>query len=279
MAIKLIALDIDGTLTNKPDRVSERNRQAIWRAQEAGVFVVLATGRGRIATRPIWRDLNLHGPSIQYGGAMIADIDTERALVLHEMNPAVIREVLGYAKQMQIPAQIYLDETVISEQSSAVASGYVNRHKLKFIVDPDILSKTFHNVPKILAFAPLEQQDELFLKFKERFAGITQVSRSSPGFIEINNLGITKATALEELAQMLHIQRDQVAALGDNYLDKEMIEWAGIGACVADGADEVKAVADLILPACDEDAVAVFIEQYVLNGNENEVITDSAGGH
>lgn len=272
MAIKLIALDIDGTLTNKPDRVSERNRQAIWRAQEAGVFVVLATGRGRIATRPIWRDLNLHGPSIQYGGAMIADIDSERALVLHEMNPEVIREVLGYAKQMQVPAQIYLDEAVISEQSSAVASGYVNRHKLKFIIDPDILTKTYHNVPKILAFASLEHQDELFSNFKQRFAGIAQVSRSSPGFIEINNLGITKATALEELAQMLHIPRDQVAALGDNYLDKEMIEWAGIGACVADGADEVKAVADLILPTCDEDAVAVFIEQYVLNENATESI-------
>ena len=265
MEIKLIALDIDGTLTNHAGIISERNRNAVRQAIDSGVHVVLATGRGRIATRPIWKMLDLHGPSIQYGGAMIADIDSERALVLHEMDPVVIREVLEYAKKSDIPAQIYIDETVISEQPSEVASGYVNRHKLKFIVDPDIRTKTYHNVPKILAFAPLERQDEIFFEFREHFAGIAQVSRSSPGFIEINNLGITKASALEELSYMLHIPRESISAVGDNYLDQEMIEWAGLGACVFDGAEEVKAVADVIIPASDEDAVAVFIEQFILN--------------
>lgn len=265
MEIKLIALDIDGTLTNHAGIISERNRNAVRQAIDSGVHVVLATGRGRIATRPIWKALDLHGPSIQYGGAMIADIDSERALVLHEMDPSVIREVLEYAKLADIPAQIYIDEAVISEQPSEVASGYVNRHKLKFIVDPDIRKKTYHNVPKVLAFAPLARQDEIFFQFREHFAGIAQVSRSSPGFIEINNLGITKASALEELSYMLHIPRECIAAAGDNYLDQEMIEWAGLGACVFDGAEEVKAVADVIIPASDEDAVAVFIEQFVLN--------------
>ena len=265
MEIKLIALDIDGTLTNQAGIISERNRNAVRKAIDSGVHVVLATGRGRIATRPIWKMLDLHGPSIQYGGAMIADIDSERALVLHEMDPEVIREVLEYAKKADVPAQIYIDETVISEQPSEVASGYVNRHKLKFLVEPDIRKKTYHNVPKILAFAPLMRQDELFFEFREHFAGIAQVSRSSPGFIEINNLGITKATALEELSYMLHIPRESIAAACDNYLDQEMIEWAGLGACVFDGAEEVKAVADVIIPASDEDAVAVFIEQFVLN--------------
>ena len=264
MEIKLIALDIDGTLTNHAGVISERNRLAVRRAIEAGVHVVLATGRGRIATRPIWKFLDLHGPSIQYGGAMIADIDTERALVLHEMPPEIIREVLRYSVEMDVPAQIYLDETVISEKPSDVAKGYVNRHKLTFIVDPDIRTKTYHNVPKVLAFAPLERQDELFAAYKKRFAGIAQVSRSSPGFIEINCLGITKASALEKLCAMLRIPREQTAAIGDNFLDQEMIEWAGLGVCVADGVPEVQAVADLIVPACGDDGVAEFIEQYVL---------------
>lgn len=264
MEIKLIALDIDGTLTNHAGIISERNRLAVRRALEAGVYVVLATGRGRIATRPIWKFLDLHGPSIQYGGAMIADIDTERALVLHEMPPQIICEVLNYSVEMDVPAQIYVDEAVIIEKPSDVAKGYVNRHKLKFIVDPDIRSKTYHNVPKVLAFATLERQDELFAAYKERFTGIAQVSRSSPGFIEINCLGITKATALEELSAMLRIPREQTVAVGDNFLDQEMIEWAGLGVCVADGAPEVQAVADLIVPACGEDGVAEFIEQYVL---------------
>ncbi|PKM40487.1 MAG: hypothetical protein CVV04_04635 [Firmicutes bacterium HGW-Firmicutes-9] len=265
MDIKLIALDIDGTLTNHAGIISERNRLAVRKAIDAGIRVVLATGRGRIATRPIWRFLEMHGPSIQYGGAMIADIDTERAIVLHEMDPEVIREVLSFSHELDIPAQIYLDEAVITERASEVANGYVNRHKLKFIVDPDIRKKTFHNVPKILAFAPLNQENDLFAIFKEKFAGIAQVSRSSPGFIEINNIGITKATAIEDLTSMLGLRRDQVAAVGDNFLDLEMIEWAGLGVGVADAVPEVLASADLIVPACGEDGVAVFIEDHILS--------------
>ena len=263
MEIKLLALDIDGTLTNQKI-ISARNRLAVQRAIDSGVHVVLATGRGRIATRPIWQQLDLHGPSIQYGGAMIADIDTERALVLHEMPPEIIREVLRFSADQDVPAQIYVDDAVISDRPTDVARGYVNRHNLPYIIDPEIFTKTYHNVPKVLAFAPLERQDSLFAAYRERFAGIAQVSRSSPGFIEVNCLGITKATALEELASMLGIPREMTAAIGDNFLDQEMIEWAGVGACVADGAPEVQAVADLIVPACDEDGVAVFIEQQIL---------------
>ena len=263
MEIKLLALDIDGTLTNQKI-ISERNRLAVRRAIEAGVHVVLATGRGRIATRPIWKQLDLHGPSIQYGGAMIADINTERALVLHEMPPKIIHEVLRFSAEQDVPAQIYVDEAVISDKPSDVARGYVNRHNLTYIIDPDIFTNVYHNVPKVLALAPLERQDALFAAYRKRFEGIAQVSRSNPGFIEINCLGVTKASALEELASMLNIPREMTAAIGDNFLDQEMIEWAGVGACVADGAPEVRAVADFIVPACDEDGVAVFIEQNIL---------------
>lgn len=264
MDIKLIALDIDGTLTNDHGIISERNKQAVHRAIESGIFVVLATGRGRIATRPIWKFLELHGPSIQYGGAMIADIDSERALVLHEMPPDVIRDVLTFSLEQDVPAQIYVDDAVITEQSSEVALGYVSRHKIPFIIDPDIRKKTYHNVPKILAFAPLNRADALFQAYKERFAGIAQVSRSSPGFIEINCLGITKASALEELSSMLGVPREKTAAMGDNFLDIEMIRWAGVGVSVADGEPDVLAAADLIAPSCNEDAVADFIERHVL---------------
>lgn len=264
MEIKLIALDIDGTLTNHAGVISERNKTAIHRAIESGVHVVLATGRGRIATRPIWRFLDLHGPSIQYGGAMIADIDTERALVLHEMPPEVIRDVLTFSAELGIPAQIYVDDAVIAEQTSEPAQGYVTRHKLPFIIDPDIRTKSYSNVPKILAFVPLDRADALFAAYKERFSGVAQVSRSSPGFLEINCLGITKATALAELSSMLGISREKTAAMGDNFLDIEMIQWAGVGVAVANAEQEVLDLADLVVPSSEQDGVAEFIEQYVL---------------
>ena len=264
MAIKLIALDVDGTLTNELYTVSEANRRSIERAQERGIVVSLATGRGRIATRPIWKALDLHGPSIQFGGAMMTDIDTERILKIHELDPEVIREVLAFAAENRVVAQIYVDDTVILEEMNPFSEGYINRHHLPFLVDADIRKKTYHNVPKILAFAADGREETVFDLFCERFSGIAQISRSNPRFIEINSLGVTKATAVQELSEMLGIHQDEVAAVGDNYLDREMIEWAGLGVCMADGAEAVRAIADLIIPPCDEDGVSYFIEHHIL---------------
>lgn len=264
MAIKLIALDIDGTLTSKAQEVSQRNRDAVKAAIDAGVFVTLATGRGCIATRPIWRILEIHGPSIQYGGALTVDADTEKPLSMHALDPALIQEILEFAVEVGVHAQIYVNDVVIFEKTSPAAEHYVARHKLPFEIDLDIRKKRYENVPKILAFSALDVQDEMLEAFRTHFRGKAQVSRSLPGFIEINCLNTTKGTALEELARMLNIPREHVAAIGDNYLDQEMIEWAGTGACVADGAESVKEVADVVIPTCDEDGVAYFIEHYVL---------------
>ena len=264
MAIKLIALDIDGTLTNQLYAVSEKNRASVKHAEQAGIIVTLATGRGRIATRPIWKDLELHGPSIQFGGAMITDIDTERVIKLYELSPEVIREVLEFSSEIDARAQIYVDDVVILERMNSFAEGYIGRHHLPFVIDPDIRINTYHNVPKILVFAETGREEALFQMYRERFSGVAQVSRSNPHFIEINSLGVTKATALEDLSRMLGVPREEIAAVGDNYLDREMIEWAGLGVCMENGAEEVKAIADLIIPSCDEDGVSDFIEQIIL---------------
>ena len=264
MAIQLIALDIDGTLTSKAQQVSQKNRDAVKAAMDAGVFVTLATGRGCIATRPIWRLLEIHGPSIQYGGALTVDADTEMPLSMHALDPALIQDILEFAVEVGVHAQIYVNDVVIFEKSSPFAEHYIARHNLPFELDPDIRKKRFENVPKILAFSALDVQDEMLEAFRERFRGKAQVSRSLPGYIEINCLTTTKGTALEELARKFSIPRNCVAAIGDNYLDQEMIEWAGVGVCVADGAESVKEMADVVVPTCDEDGVAYFIERFVL---------------
>jgi len=265
MAIKLIALDIDGTLTSKPREISQRNRNAVTAAVNAGIPVVVSTGRGCFATRPIWKLLDVHGPSILYGGAMTMDIDTESVISMHALDPELIREVLAYSAEVGIHAQIYVNDVVIFEKPSPFAEKYIKRHSLPYEIDPDIRKKSYSNVPKILAFSEVERQDEMLQAYRDRFYKKAQVSRSMPGYIEINCPDTTKGTALAELANRLHIAHADVAAVGDNYLDQEMIEWAGTGVCVEDGAETVKAVADLIVPACDDDGVAYFIENYVLN--------------
>jgi hydroxymethylpyrimidine pyrophosphatase-like HAD family hydrolase len=195
---------------------------------------------------------------------MTVDVDTESIITMHELDPKLIQEVLEFSADIGIHAQIYVNDVVIFEKPSPFADKYINRHSLPYEIDPDIRKKTFHHVPKILAFSEVERQDEMLEAYRARFLGKAQVSRSMPGYIEINCLNTTKGTALEELAGSLNIAQADVAAVGDNYLDQEMIEWAGTGVCVANGAESVKAVADLVIPDCDDDGVAYFIEHYVL---------------
>ena len=270
MSIRLIALDIDGTLTSRPREVSDRNREAIRAAQEAGVFVTLATGRGCYATRPLWRLLDIHGPSIVFGGALTVDADTEQIIERHVLEAETVREVLDYSAETGLPAQIYVDDAVVFERVTPPTEKYLSRHRLPHRVDPDIRKKRFENIPKVLVFSDVDREDELLERFRERFRGIAEVSRSMPGYIEINAPHVTKGSALESLAKRLGIERAEVAAAGDNYLDSEMIAWAGVGVCVADGAESVRASADLVVPACDDDGVAYFIERYVLGrGSSN----------
>lgn len=101
-------------------------------------------------------------------------------------------------------------------------------------------------------------------KFIEKLGERAHVTRSQPTFIEINAPGVSKGSALARLAKIMGIDRSEVAAVGDSYLDQDMIEWAGMGVCVEDGVPEVKAAADVIIPPCMENGVAAFIDRYVL---------------
>ena len=266
MSIQLIALDIDGTLTNDPfSKVSPENLQAIRRAQQKGVYVTIATGRGCCASKMLWRALDVQGPGIHYGGAWIVDCRTSETLLVHPMDPELVYEVLEYAHARGIYAQLYQGDAVIYESPHpSFTQRYASKHGIPHYADPQIRQKRYNDVPKVLLYVDPEVEDAARLECAEYFAGRAAVSRSVPGFIEINALSATKGQALKWLAERMGLSPAEVAAVGDNYLDLDMIEWAGHGVCVANGAEQVKAAADILVPSCDENGVAYYIERYVL---------------
>ncbi len=264
MAIRLIALDIDGTLTNTPNEISSENLLAIRRAEEAGVIVTVATGRGCCATRRIWSLMNLKNYAIQFGGAWIVDTRDESTLYMDALSHEIVQHVLRYADELGQCALIYQGDTVFCKTAHPFALRYTQRGGMPFVVEPDICNRVFHGVPKVLVYADPSEEDAIRAKITAHLDGLASVSRSSPGFIEINGLSANKGHALSILAKHLGIAQRETAALGDSYLDMPMMQWAGIGACVSDGVEDAKAVADVIIPPCDENGVAHFIERYVL---------------
>ena len=265
MSIKLFVVDIDDTLTQKADAISPRNLSAIHAARDAGVLVTIATGRCIQGAEPIFEQMGLRGPAICFGGSWITDTRDGNTLLFRGVAPELVRDILVYAHDLGVHAQIYQKDCVLFEEECEFTRRYTSFQKLSFRVDKDIRSRLYDGVPKVLVYAPTpEDEPELRHRFAERFAGQVAVSRSGPQYVEINVVGATKGSALEWLAAHLGITREETAAAGDSFLDISMIQWAGTGVCMENGVPEAKAAADVIAPPCSEDGLAKFIEEYIL---------------
>ncbi len=264
MPIRLVALDIDGTLMNAATGLSEANRRAVREACAHGVAVVLATGRIIDATRPIWEELGLEGPMITYGGAWIVEAPSAETLWIDRMDPELVRECVRLADGMGIHVHLYQDDTVVYRTENDFVRRYVGRHSLKNRQDPGLADNLYERVPKVLAYADPAAEEPYRKAFEKALQGKAFVSRSIPGFIEISGLEATKGQALARVARMLGIPREETAAVGDNYLDADMLSWAGTGVAVANAEQEILELSDLTVPSCADNGVAWFIENYVL---------------
>ena len=265
MSIRLLALDIDGTLTdNSSNTISKNNLEAIEKAREAGVFVTIATGRACPATRPIWDAMSLVGPSIQYGGAWTVNVPDGELLEQYNLDSVTVRDLMRFARDIHVNAQLYVNDAIVVERMNPFTQAYVSKNGMQVIEDPDIYEKLYENVPKVLAFSDPENEGRMRIQFEEAFCGRAHITRSQSTFIEINDSLATKGNALSRLAKRLGVEQKEVAAMGDSYLDIDMIEWAGVGVCMANSVEDVVRHSNIVAPDCMEDGVAWFIQRYVL---------------
>lgn len=262
---KLIALDIDDTITLTPKVVPDEIIRAVNKAREHGIHVTLATGRGWLGSKPIIDQLDITDPVINYGGALVNEPKTGRVLHAYEIPPELVAEVLGEAKALGIHAHIYQGDRVIAEGPNPYVESYTAMLDLPREYDPDIMQKTWHSVPKVLMMTTDERAQSLIPEFQKKYEGKLKVSGSSKGFIEFNNPSSHKGAGLEWLAGHLGIDRGDTVAAGDNSLDLEMIRWAGLGCAVDNAKPEVKEAADLVIPSCAEFGVASLID-CIING-------------
>lgn len=261
---KLLAIDIDDTLLPRYGKISDRNKLAIKRAGEAGIYVTIATGRGFYGSSMVWKELNVDKLIINYGGAMINDAATGKPFMVTELESDTVIEILDLAEELGVHAHLYQGDEIVYEREHEYGRLYSEHLGLPSRIEPNIRKMVWKNVPKVLIITEPEKVAELMPYLKEKLKGKAAVSASSPGFIEFNKIGASKGSALKMIADHLGVSREETAAIGDNTLDKDMLEWAGLGCCVMDGSEEVKAVSDVIAPKCAEDGVAWFIENYLL---------------
>jgi Cof subfamily protein (haloacid dehalogenase superfamily) len=267
MSVDLIALDLDGTLLDPQEHVSEANRIAIAAALEQGVRVVLVTGRGVEAPSEIARHLDLVLPVICCHGALTKDVQSGRTLG-HIPVPLVhAKPMLEYAEGNGIDVAVYLEERFYRLGG---VPPYMS----------DMRGPEWHEVA---TFRDLPHTAPTFLRFlgdaavetvRTKFAALPlHFKFETWGSFEecaVTSRNATKKHALANLCETYGIPRERVLAVGDSRNDVPMLRWAGIGVAMANAAEDVQRTIGRITASNSQDGVARAIERYVLDARLHE---------
>ena len=267
--IKVLALDLDGTLTNDQKEVTPRTRAALDAAIERGVTVVLASGRPTAGITPLAKDLGLDkkgGCILSYNGGKIVDCRTGETLVEKTLDPALVPELCAFAAAQDVAILTYNNEGVVCERDK---DEWANKEcfttKLPMIHVDDLASYVNYPICKMLIALDPARRDTVCAAGKKQFAGRADLYPSSPFFIEAVPLGVAKDTSLAALLDHMGLTRDNLMACGDGLNDRSMIAYAGVGVAIQNAEQPVKDAAVYVTTADNNhDGVAEAVEKFIL---------------
>jgi len=276
MAVRLIAIDIDGTLLDSRWRLPEANRRAIAQAIDRGIEVALVTGRRFDFARPIAEQLPGPLTLIVNNGALIKSRDGSNH-VRHLLLRRVAREVLTATPGFRIGAAVVFDRPrenqVIFEQMDWEDPGrksYFERNR-EFIAQAVPLESCLTEDPiQVMFSGPVERMREVedtlrALPLASEFAlAVTEYESRDFGLVDVIHPDCSKGAALAEWAALRGLDREQVMAIGDNLNDREMLEYAGVPVVMGNCVPSLKALGWRETLSNDQNGVAVAIEAYAL---------------
>lgn len=281
--IRIVALDLDGTLLDSEKRLSEVNRDALARAAEKGVEIVPTTGRFFGMMPPAVRDLPFVRYAITINGAQVYDRKTDTAIVRDEIPLDMALGVMEVLDRYDVIYDCYRQNwgwmtAALQEKAADYAT---NEHYLRMVREfrkpvPELkahLRETAANgdVQKIMLFAANRERsaaidrlrglsDEIAARFPE-----IKVTASTWNNLELNIRTAHKGNALRRFAEHLGLTLENCMAFGDGMNDFTMVEAAGLGIAMANAEPEVKRVAKDMVPSNDEDGVARGIEKWIFS--------------
>lgn len=267
--IKVLALDLDGTLTNGQKIVTPRTRAALDAAIAQGVTVVLASGRPTAGILPLAKDLGLDkkgGCILSYNGGKIVDCATGETLYEKTLDPAVVPELCAFAAAQDVAVLTYNSEGIVCERDK---DEWANKEcfttKLPMIHVDDLASYVDYPICKMLVTLDPARRDAVCAAGQQQFQGRVDLYPSSPFFIEAVPLGVAKDGSLAALLEHMGLTRDNLMACGDGLNDRSMIAFAGMGVAMQNAEQPVKDVADYVTAADNNhDGVAEAVEKFIL---------------
>ena len=280
--IKIVSLDLDGTLLDSQKRLSPRNRAALERVAAKGVHVVPTTGRFFGMMPAVVRELPFVRYAITINGAQVYDRETDAAIVREEMPVAEAIEIMEMLDAHDVIYDCYRQNWGwMTESLQAKAADYAtDEHYLKMVREfrRPVTDLKAHlrgtaaegGVQKVMLFSRRDDPSAAELaaigrEMAARFPDI-KVTASTWNNFEFNAAAANKGNALRRFAEHLGLSLANCAAFGDGLNDLSMVEAAGVGVAMDNAVPEVKRAASRLAPSNDEDGVAAVLEQLEAEG-------------
>lgn len=263
-AFRLVAMDLDGTVKPRNGPITSATLAAATEALAAGVHLTIATGRAFRSALPFAASLGLRAPIICYGGAVIRDPATGETLFRQSIPSDLASRVVDAARRRGLSVVAYADDALYVERVPASSSfaGYVARSSA--VVVDDVLGHLADGPCNMAVVSDEIGTRALVHDLRAEFGDELHVTSGHPLLAEIFHPEVSKGRALAWLAASLGIDRSEVLAIGDDWNDISMLEYAALGAAMGNAPPEVLAVAGVTAPTVDEDGVAWVLRTYAL---------------
>lgn len=271
--IKMIGLDLDGTLLTDKKELTDRTKAALRRAIELGITVLVASGRPWMGVPEELRNFPGMRYALTSNGARIIDTKDDRVIEEHLLSPELALKALAVCGKYDTLQEVYFDgQGYAPEDQMAYVEKYhrnpsmceyMRKTRLPVKDIRKLVEQENRGLDKVQAlFADMDERETAW-KELEQEKGLELVG-SLQYNIEINAAGVNKGTGLVNLGRMLGIRRKEIMAFGDGDNDIAMLREAGFGVAMANADEQVKAAADYITLSNEEEGVAEAIERLVL---------------
>lgn len=275
--IKMIGLDLDGTLLTDKKEITSRTMQALRAAIDRGIIVLIATGRPLTGIPEEIRTIPGMRYALTSNGAKVMDVLEKRVVEEHLLSAELAEKALEICGKYDTLQEVYYDGISFAPEDmrDRIPRYHKNPNMWEYIQKTrvwkqDILQMvrgSRQGLDKIqILFADMEERTRAWRELSE-VEGLELVG--SLGYnIEINAAGVNKGTGLVSLGRRLGIKREEIMACGDGDNDTLMLREVGFGVAMANAEEEVKKAADYITLSNEEDGVAQAIEKFALGGGE-----------
>jgi Cof subfamily protein (haloacid dehalogenase superfamily) len=266
-AIRMVAVDLDGTLLTSRKSITPRTHTALRQTVAKGVHVVLATARPPRSVRGYYDALKLTTPTVNYNGALIWNESKKRVIEHVPLDVGTARKVIAWGRKRypELLVSVEILDKWYTDHTSEVPE-YMTETAKQFT--PDFVGpiEAFLTVPitKLMLLGDPAWIADIELALVERFGNKIAQTRSDPHLLQIMNPTISKAGGLAKVAASLGVEASEVMAIGDAPNDLQMLEWAGLAVAPENGWEAAKQMAHAIVPSNDADAVGVALQRFVL---------------